>query len=107
MWKAASKPPLNHTGPAAFKTRLSLLSAGMGALDVHPGGHKFHRPTWGQCPSVSDRAAVDSRALEALKMKDRQTARAGTRCAVEVDFELDNTSKSLFFQIRGCEPTWG
>lgn len=32
----------------------------------------FHRPTWGQCPSVSGRAAVNSRALEALKMKDRQ-----------------------------------
>lgn len=35
MWKEASKLPITiHTGPAAFKTRLSLWSAGMGALDV-------------------------------------------------------------------------
>lgn len=38
MWKAAFKPLLsNNTGPAAFKTRLSLPSAGMGTLDVQEG----------------------------------------------------------------------
>lgn len=59
---------------------------------------------------MSGRAAVGgdrwTLTLEVLKI-ERQAARAGTRCAVEVDFELDNTSRSLFFQIRGCEPTWG
>lgn len=45
-------------------------------------------------------------ALEAPEIiEDRQWGR--TRCVVEVAFDLDKTSRPLFFQIRGCEPTWG
>lgn len=75
MWKAASKLPLTiYTGPAAFKTRLSLRSAGTGALDVQKD--TSFTSLHGASPSLSGRAAVGdrwTRALEALEIiEDRQ-----------------------------------
>lgn len=66
----------------------------------------FHRPTWGQCPSVSGRAAVNSRALEALKMKDRQRGQ-GLGVQWRSTLNLIIPANRFFSQIRGCEPTWG
>lgn len=107
MWKAASKAPLTiHTEPATFKTRLTLLSAGMGALDLQEGTsftglHAGSVPAEQQLEETGGLGALEAPEI----IEDRQWGR--TRCVVEVAFDLDKTSRPLFFQIRGCEPTWG